>query len=72
MGVKISELNSVEELQNEDVFPVVQDGETKKVSKEQLLGQIEQQIETNTEDISNIEQEQETQNTQISKNEDVY
>lgn len=37
MGVKISELNEASSVQNSDVLPIVQNGETKKVSKEIFL-----------------------------------
>lgn len=37
MGVKISELNEATSAQNSDVLPIVQNGETKKISKEIFL-----------------------------------
>ena len=40
MGVKISELNSAEQVQNNDVLPIVQNDETKKVTKEILLQEV--------------------------------
>ena len=39
MGVKISELNEASSVQNSDVLPIVQNGETKKVTVETLGSQ---------------------------------
>lgn len=39
MGVKISELNEASSVQNSDVLPIVQNGETKKISVETLGSQ---------------------------------
>lgn len=39
MGVKISELNEASSVQNSDVLPIVQEGETKKISVETLGSQ---------------------------------
>lgn len=39
MGVKISELNEASSVQNSDVLPIVQDGETKKIQVETLGSQ---------------------------------
>lgn len=69
MGIKISELESASSVNNEDVFPIVQGNKTKKLAKEILLGSIETQVATNTQDISDIKGEQITQNNKIAENE---
>lgn len=45
MGVQISELSEASSVQNNDVLPIVQNGETKKVSKENLFFDTENEIE---------------------------
>lgn len=45
MGVKISELNEASSVQNSDVLPIVQNGETKKITKENLFFDTENEIE---------------------------
>lgn len=35
--IKISQLNAVEEINDNDIIPIVQDGKTKKVTIEKLL-----------------------------------
>ena len=45
MGVKISELNEATSAQNSDVLPIVQNGETKKISVETLgIANIENEL----------------------------
>lgn len=44
MGVKISELSEALSVQNSDVLPIVQNGETKKISKENLFFDTESKI----------------------------
>lgn len=40
MGVKISELNEATSAQNRDVFPIVQNGETKKIQSKKFFDSI--------------------------------
>lgn len=44
MGVKISELSEASSVQNSDVLPIVQNGETKKITKENLFSDTTTQI----------------------------
>lgn len=44
MGVKISELNEATSVQSSDVLPIVQNGETKKITKENLFSDTTTQI----------------------------
>ena len=44
MGVKISELSEAMATQNSDLLPIVQNGETKKIQVETLLGNLQTQI----------------------------
>lgn len=44
MGVKISELNEATLVQSSDVLPIVQNGETKKITKENLFSDTTTQI----------------------------
>lgn len=45
MGVEISELNEATSVQSSDVLPIVQNGETKKITKENLFNDTETEIE---------------------------
>lgn len=55
MGVKISELTEAMVAQNTDLLPIVQNGETKKITKENLFNDTEQNIEDLQTNLTNLE-----------------
>lgn len=55
MGVKISELNEASSVQNSDVLPIVQNGETKKIQVVTLFNTINNEIEEIQNTIENIQ-----------------
>lgn len=55
MGVKISELTEAMAAQNTDLLPIVQNGETKKITKENLFNDTEQNIEDLQTNLTNLE-----------------
>ena len=55
MGVKISELTEAMAAQNADEMPIVQNGETKKITKENLFNDTEQNIEDLQTNLTNLE-----------------
>lgn len=54
MGVKISELNEATSAQNSDVLPIVQNGETKKIQKQNLLKELTTELTNVTNEIENM------------------
>ena len=56
MGVKISELNEALSVQNSDVLPIVQNGETKKVTKENLFSDTKTITDNLQTQINNMQQ----------------
>lgn len=54
MGVKISELNEALSVQNSDVLPIVQNGETKKINKQTLFEDTSESINNLQEQIDNL------------------
>lgn len=56
MGVKISELNEALSVQNSDVLPIVQNGETKKITKENLFSDTKTTTDNLQSQINDIKQ----------------
>lgn len=54
MGVKISELNEATSAQNSDVLPIVQEGETKKIQKQNFLKELTTELTNVTNEIENM------------------
>lgn len=55
MGVKISELTEAIAAQNTDLLPIVQNGETKKITKENLFNDTETEISNLETQVANLE-----------------
>lgn len=55
MGVKISELTEAMAAQDANLLPIVQNGETKKITKENLFNDTEQNIEDLQTNLTNLE-----------------
>lgn len=53
--IKISQLNAVEEVNNNDIIPIVQDGRTKKVTIEKLLIKERKKLELLKQNLINVE-----------------
>ena len=53
--IKISQLNAVEEVNNNDIIPIVQDGRTKKVTIEKILIKERKKIELLKQNLINVE-----------------
>ena len=70
MGIKISQLPVASTSQDTDIIPIVQAGVTKQIQKSIFNQNINEEIETIQQDISDIQEEQTTQNENIQENAD--